>query len=151
MEKSFSICFDHFTALNDLPTADRALVEAARQATALAHAPYSNFRVGAAARLQSGEIVVAANCESEVFPSGMCAERVLLYNLQTNYGKYRIEALAIASQPDEHECYPCGACRQSLLDAERRQQSPIRVIMSSRTTATVVASAATLLPFSFRL
>lgn len=151
MEKQLSITYHHFEAIDLMPQADQELVKAAREATRMAHAPYSNFRVGAAARLESGEVVTAANCESEVYPSGMCAERVLLYNLQTLYAKQRIEALAIVSEPAERECYPCGACRQTLLDAQKRQQSPIRIIMSGGATATVVEDAELLLPFSFKL
>ena len=63
----------------------------------------------------------------------------------------KIEALAIVSSPSERECYPCGACRQALLDAEKRQQNPIRIIMASDSTATVVESAEVLLPFTFKL
>ncbi len=51
----------------------------------------------------------------------------------------------------ERECYPCGQCRQVLLDAERRQRSPIRIIMSGAGGATVVDSAVRLLPFTFQL
>lgn len=151
MERNLAITYHHFEALEELPVADRELIEAARKATEKAFAPYSNFRVGAAARLRSGEIVSAANCESEVFPSGMCAERVLLYNLQINHADDPIEAFAIASEPAERECYPCGNCRQTLLDAEKRQQSPIRIIMSGKESATMVNSAEVLLPFSFKL
>ena len=151
MEKIFNFTFDHFDSLEKMPTPDRSLIEAAREATKKAHAPYSNFRVGAAARLEGGEVVTAANCESEVYPSGMCAERVLLYNLQTSYADRVIESIAIASNPAPRECYPCGGCRQTLLDAEHRQQKPIRIIMSGAETATVVGSAETLLPFSFKL
>ncbi|MBQ2429293.1 MAG: cytidine deaminase, partial [Alistipes sp.] len=59
--------------------------------------------------------------------------------------------MAIASDPSERECYPCGACRQVMLDAERRQQSPIRIIMAGGGTASVVESAEVLLPFTFKL
>ena len=150
MEKTINISYEHYT-LDTLPTADSELTKAAFEATAQAYAPFSGFKVGAAARLSSGKILSAANCESEVFPSGMCAERSLLYFLQTNHPDDAIVAIAIASSPDEHECYPCGGCRQALLDAQRRQQSPIRIIMGSGTSASVVDSAEILLPFSFRL
>ena len=151
MEKTLAITYHHFDSLESLPKADWELVQAARKATEKAFAPYSKFRVGAAALLRSGEVVSAANCESEVYPSGMCAERVLLYHLQINHADDPIVAFAIASVPAERECYPCGSCRQTLLDTQKRQQSPIRIIMSSAESATVVDSAEELLPFSFKL
>ena len=90
-------------------------------------------------RLEDGTILTASNQESEVFPSGMCAERSLLYYLQANFSGVRIVALATASVPGERECYPCGACRQVLADTEKRQGSPIRVVMCSGHSATAVS------------
>lgn len=150
MTQTINISYEHYT-LDTLPTSDSELVEAAFEATRQAYAPFSGFKVGAAARLRSGEIITAANCESEVFPSGLCAERSLLYHYATNHADNPIEAMAIASNPSERECYPCGACRQVMLDTENRQQSPIRIIMAGGGTATVVKSAKDLLPFIFKL
>jgi cytidine deaminase len=150
MAQTINISYEHYT-LDTLPTSDSELVKAAFEATQQAYAPFSGFKVGAAARLRSGEIITAANCESEVFPSGLCAERSLLYHYATNHADNPIEAMAIASNPSERECYPCGACRQVMLDTENRQQSPIRIIMAGGGTATVVKSAKDLLPFTFRL
>ena len=70
---------------------------------------------------------------------------------QANYADDPIETLAIASNPSARECYPCGQCRQVMVDVERRQGSPMRVIMSGNGTATVVDTAARLLPFTFVL
>lgn len=151
MEKRFTFDYHHYADLGELPEADRRLVIEAERATATAHAPYSSFRVGAAARLRSGRILRGSNFESEVYPAGLCAERSLLFYAQANHADDPIEALAIASQPSERECYPCGQCRQVLLDVERRQGSPLRVIMSGNGTATAVDSAAQLLPFTFTL
>lgn len=150
MTQTINISYEHYT-LDTLPTSDSELVKAAFEATTQAYAPFSGFKVGAAARLRSGEIITAANCESEVFPSGLCAERSLLYHYATNHANNPIEAMAIASNPSERECYPCGACRQVMLDTENRQQSHIRIIMAGGGTATVVKSAKDLLPFTFRL
>ena len=150
MTQTINISYEHYT-LDTLPTSDSELVKAAFEATQQAYAPFSGFKVGAAARLRSGEIITAANCESEVFPSGLCAERSLLYHYATNHADNPIETMAIASNPSERECYPCGACRQVMLDTENRQQSPIRIIMAGGGTATVVKSAKDLLPFTFRL
>lgn len=148
MEKRFGFDYEHYTAL---PAQDRQLVDEALRATATAFAPYSKFRVGAAARLKSGKILHGSNQESEVFPAGLCAERSLLFHWGAQHADDPIEAIAIASNPSERECYPCGQCRQVLLDVERRQGAPIRVIMSGGGTASVVNSAEKLLPFTFRL
>ena len=145
------ISYEHYDSLEELDAMDRALVKEAEEATATANARYSNFRVGAAVRLRSGRTLHASNFESEVYPAGLCAERSLLFYVEANYGDDAIEALAIASNPSERECYPCGQCRQVIVDVERRQQSPIRVIMSGAGTATVVDSAEKLLPFTFKL
>lgn len=151
MKQSLDISYEHYDSLEELDAADRALVKEAEEATATANARYSNFRVGAAVRLRSGRTLHASNFESEVYPAGLCAERSLLFYVEANYGDDAIEALAIASNPSERECYPCGQCRQVIVDVERRQQSPIRVIMSGAGTATVVDSAEKLLPFTFKL
>ncbi len=151
MEKQYRIDYEHYAALSELPEADRRLVAEARQATERSYAPYSKFRVGAAARLRSGRILHGSNSESEVFPAGLCAERTLLFYAEANHADDPIEALAIASDPSERECYPCGQCRQVLVDVERRQGSPIRVIMSGNGSASVVDEAAKLLPFTFIL
>ncbi len=151
MEKQFRFDYEHYASLDELSEADRQLVEAAQEATTRAHAPYSHFRVGAAARLRSGRILHGSNFESEVYPAGLCAERSLLFYAQANYADDPIETLAIASDPSERECYPCGQCRQVMVDVERRQGAPMRVIMSGNGTASAVATATMLLPFTFIL
>ncbi|MDE6827385.1 MAG: cytidine deaminase [Alistipes sp.] len=151
MNTQYRIDYEHYDSLDALSEADRTLVAEAGRATANAHAPYSRFRVGAAARLRSGRIICGSNIESEVYPAGLCAERTLLFYAQANYADDPVETLAIASVPSERECYPCGQCRQVMVDVERRQGSPMRVIMSGNGTASIVASAADLLPFTFIL
>ena len=151
MKKSLQLDYIKAEHIEDLPIADRDLIVEAQRAVELAYAKYSGFKVGAAVRLRSGEVLRSANSESEVFPSGLCAERSLLYYAEANYADDPIEALAIASNPSERECYPCGGCRQVILDVERRQGSPIRVIMSGNGSASIVESAQLLLPFTFQL
>lgn len=151
MKRTMDISYEHYANLQELPEADRTLVAEAVEATANANAPYSNFHVGAAVRLRSGNTYHASNFESEVFPAGLCAERSLLFYIEANYANDPVESLAIASNPSERECYPCGQCRQVIVDVERRQKSPIRVIMSSANSATIVDSAEKLLPFTFKL
>ena len=151
MKKTLDISYEHYASIAELEELDRSLVAEAEEATKTANAPYSNFHVGAAVRLKSGRTLHASNFESEVYPAGLCAERSLLFYVEANYANDPIEALAIASVPSERECYPCGACRQVLLDVERRQGTPIRIVMAGGGTATVVESAESLLPFNFKL
>ena len=103
MEKQFCFNYEHYAALAELSDADRELVREAERATANANAPYSKFRVGAAARLRSGKILYGSNFESEVYPAGLCAERTLMFYAQANYADDPIETLAIASDPSERE------------------------------------------------
>ncbi len=151
MEKQFCFNYEHYKAVGEMSETDRQLITEAERATANAHAPYSKFRVGAAARLRSGKILYGSNFESEVYPAGLCAERSLMFYAEANFADDPIETLAIASNPSERECYPCGQCRQVMVDVERRQQSPMRVIMSGNGSASAVESASLLLPFTFTL
>ncbi len=146
-------CFDfrQYRTQQELPEQERLLIGKAAEACGSAYAPYSGFRVGAAALLDDGEILCASNQESEVFPSGMCAERSLLYYVQSNRSGRKVRALAIASLPASRECSPCGACRQVIADTEKRQGAPIRLILCGACSATVVESARALLPFTFEL
>ena len=150
--KTKLICdYEHYASPAELPESDRVLVAEAERATRHSHAPYSKFRVGAAARLASGKVLHAGNFESEVFPGGLCAERSLLFYVETNFPDDPIETLAIASEPSQRECYPCGQCRQVMVDVERRQGHPMRIVMSGGGTASVVDTAEKLLPFTFKL
>ena len=151
MKQILEISYSHYTSLEELTAEDLALVREAEEATKNANAAYSHFHVGAAVRLLSGKTLHASNFESEVYPAGLCAERSLLFYVEANYANDPIVALAIASNPSERECYPCGQCRQVIVDVERRQKSPIRVIMTGAGSATVVDSAELLLPFTFKL
>lgn len=151
MKSTINIPYERYENPKEMSPADAELIAEARQATQHSYAPFSGFKVGAAARLKSGRIIIGANRESEVYPSGLCAERVLLFSHQANYADDAIEAIAIASDPAPRECYPCGACRQTLIDVERRQGQPLRIIMAGEESATVVESAESLLPFKFKL
>lgn len=151
MKIDFTFSFDHYASRDEVPEDERRLIEQAESACDTAYAPYSQFKVGAAALLESGRTVIGSNQESEVFPAGICAERNLLFNHQALSPDDRIVKLAIASVPSERECYPCGICRQVLVDVEKRQNKPIRVLMCSGSTVSAVDTAKHLLPFTFEL
>ncbi len=145
------IKYNHYTAQSEMGVEVQELIAQARRAALSSYSPHSHFAVGAAARLASGVVICAANVESEVYPAGICAERNLLFNAATAYPSDSIVELAVTSLSTSEECYPCGLCRQTILDTERRQGSPIKVIMAGSDSATVVESASALLPFAFKL
>ncbi len=90
------------------------LFEAARAAFENAHAPYSNFRVGAALRARSGRIFCGANVENASYPEGNCAEASAIAAMVAAGERQITEALVVAS--GERLCTPCGGCRQRLAE-----------------------------------
>ena len=90
------------------------LIRAALEAGKNACAPYSNFRVGAAVLVQTGEIVKGCNIESASFGLTCCAERVALFNALSQ-GFRQFIAIAVAADFKDGPM-PCGACRQLLIE-----------------------------------
>jgi cytidine deaminase len=86
------------------------LIEAAKQARENAHAPYSNFRVGAALRSTSGRIFSGCNVENATYGLTMCAERVAIFKAISE-GERGFSAIAVVTDT-EVLTTPCGACRQ---------------------------------------
>lgn len=141
--------------LDDLSASDRALVEEARRATRRAYAPYSHFHVGAALRLDNGEVVTGANQENAAFPSGTCAERTACYYAHARYPQAQFDTIAIAAADDDgvepsNPISPCGACRQALLEYETLKGSGVRVLLAGRDgLVQCVGSIRDLLPLAF--
>jgi cytidine deaminase len=86
------------------------LIEAAKQARENAHAPYSNFRVGAALRSTSGRIFGGCNVENATYGLTMCAERVAIFKAVSE-GERGFSAISVVTDT-EVLTPPCGACRQ---------------------------------------
>ena len=130
------------------------MLNAAYEAVETAFAPYSKFKVGAAARLSNGLIILGSNQESASYPVGICAERTLLNSIGSQYPKETITGMAISYIPhgveSDHPLSPCGMCRQSLLDYELRYKAPIRLILAGKTgKIMLIPSASNILPFGF--
>ena len=83
---------------------------AAKQARENAHAPYSNFRVGAALRGSSGRIFSGCNVENATYGLTVCAERVAIFKAISE-GERGFSAIAVVTDT-ETLTPPCGACRQ---------------------------------------
>jgi cytidine deaminase len=88
-------------------------IEAARSASLRAYAPYSNFRVGAAALTEAGAIYAGCNVENASYGLSMCAERNAVAGVVAADNHNKIRLVAVVS-PDSAPCFPCGACRQVL-------------------------------------
>ena len=129
------------------------LVDIAKRKTQDAYCPYSHFHVGAAVLLADGQIVTGANQENAAYPSGLCAERTTLFAANANHPLTPVIALALACYTNGHftkdVASPCGACRQVMLETEKRFGTPIKVILYSEAGCYVFDSAADLLPLSF--
>jgi cytidine deaminase len=89
-----------------------ALIAAARTAREHAHAPYSNFRVGAAVRAKSGRVFTGCNVENATFGLTLCAERVAIFKAISE-GERGFDAVAVVADTDKLTP-PCGSCRQIL-------------------------------------
>lgn len=155
MEKVTHIfSFVKYDNIDSLNPKDKALLEQARKATSLAYAPYSKFHVGAAMQLSNGITVSAGNQENASFPAGICAERVALATVSSQYPDCKIETIAISydnkTGKSERPVSPCGICRQSLAEWEQRQNSHIKLILGGiKGEVYMIESAASLLPLAF--
>lgn len=137
-----------------LDPADRELLNQARAALEHAYAPYSEFRVGAAARLADGTVVTGWNTENAAYPMCLCAEPAALAAAAHQRPGTPVVALAVTvrapRQTVDRPATPCGSCRQQLAEHESRFGTPIRLVLRGQTGPVwVFAAASELLPFGF--
>ena len=142
-----------FVNESELSKEDLELVNRAKEATNNSYANYSHFNVGAALRLENGDIIIGANQENAAFPSGLCAERTAVFAAQAQHPDQPIEALAIAAKNVngfiKEPISPCGPCRQVILEVEDRYKKPVRIILYGTDGIYIIKSVKDLLPFSF--
>ena len=152
-ERQLSIKYTVYESLEELPKEAKALMEVAIQTRKKAYSPYSQFKVGAAVLLENGQIFVGSNQENAAYPSGLCAERVAIYQASTQCPSEKIKMICVsgsAELPTKYPVSPCGACRQSLSEYETKQQQPICVYFMGAEGAIVQTdSIKDLLPFLF--
>ena len=139
---------------SELSTSDKELLEAAEIAANNAYAPYSQFYVGAALKLENGETVLGTNQENVAYPSGLCAERVALFSASTNYPNQVVETMAITVNTSMSKLTeplsPCGNCRQVIMEYQNKQKKPIRLILGGQEDVVwIFEDSAALLPFGF--
>jgi cytidine deaminase len=153
-QEDYHFSYEVYDSITELSEQDALLLSEARKTTAAAYAPYSNFNVGAVAKLINGEIVKGTNQENASYPVGICAERSLLSSAASLFPNIAIDTMAISYDNTKgisnRPISPCGMCRQALVEYEERVKQPIRLILSGQDGAVIVVEkASALLPFSF--
>ena len=100
--------------MSNVEPALETLLEDARAVARNSYSPYSGFKVGAALRLQTGEVVTGVNVENVSYGVTLCAERSALVRAVSEFGPgIRVAAIAVANL-NNAASPPCGACRQML-------------------------------------
>ena len=120
------------------------MLKAAREARERAHAPYSNFHVGAAVLDEQGRIHEGCNVENAAYPVGTCAEANAIAAMIVGGGKRALAMLVLGE--GEHLIPPCGGCRQRLREFAG-DDTPILVADPRRVRARFTLGE--LLPMSF--
>ena len=91
------------------------LIKECHSAKTKAYAPYSRFRVGAAILCQDGKIFQGCNVENASHGQGICAERAAIVTA-VSHGYRRFKAIAVTTDIVDKLSYPCGACRQYIIE-----------------------------------
>ena len=127
---------------------DKELLDKAKQVRKVAHAPYSNYRVGAALLDNEGNVHIGCNVENASYPEGNCAETSAIAAMVAAGGR-RIDTIAIVGEPIESRpCTPCGGCRQRIHEFS---DSDTRIILLQADGELLEFSVSGLLPASFSL
>jgi cytidine deaminase len=154
-KESIAVHYKTFSSLQELNEQQRMLVSKAEEAMKRAYSPYSKFQVGTALLLDDETIVEGNNQENVAYPSGLCAERVALFYAHAQYPQKKILSIAIRTQntvePDENQfVFPCGSCRQVILEMEGSQQQQIHIIVANaKGEGIIVESIHQIMPFGF--
>jgi cytidine deaminase len=146
--------FSVFESVQELPNDIQNLMSQAIKVRKNAYAPYSKFKVGAALLLNNGKIVLGSNQENAAYPSGLCAERVAVFQAGSIYPEAKILKMAITAASDTNQTTapipPCGSCRQSIAEYEIKQETPIEIYFMGEIGAVYKSdSLKNLLPFMF--
>jgi cytidine deaminase len=149
--KTIQVNYKEGNDLNAFDAKTKDLIEQTIAFSKNAYAPYSNFHVSACLILDNGKVVKGTNVENASYPVSICAERTLLSHTVSNYPSNKIEKIAIYVDKNLSEPVPpCGVCRQTLLEVEKRQEQDIEVILISQSgTYIVFEKCSDLLPLYF--
>jgi cytidine deaminase len=143
-----------FESFEELSQSEKEFMNQAIAIRKKAYAPYSKFQVGAAIVLDNGVVLQGSNQENAAYPSGLCAERVVIFYAGANYPNNKITKLFISATPSDRDSEnpipPCGSCRQSIAEYEIKQDLPIEIyFMGAKGAVYKSDSLKNLLPFMF--
>lgn len=122
---------------------EKELLQKAEAAKKMAYVPYSRFPVGAALLTKSGRVFTGCNIECASYSGTNCAERTALFKAISE-GEREIEAIAVVSD-NESYTFPCGICRQVILEFGR----DIKIILGNKNGEIKVFTIEELLPNCF--
>lgn len=95
------------------------LIASAIAARENSYAPYSHYQVGAALLADNGQIIRGCNIENAAYTPTNCAERTAFFKAVSE-GIRGFRAIAVAGGPAGEEisqfAYPCGVCRQVMME-----------------------------------
>ena len=153
-KKKISFELSEFQSPQELDVQFQKLLQVAEESRANAYAPYSNFKVGAAVLLANDEIVIGNNQENASYPSGLCAERVAVFQAGARFPGVPIKAIAISAGSSkisvDKPAAPCGNCRQAIAEYELKQDQPITLILRGEEGPVYkIDSIADILPLAF--
>lgn len=154
VKEELKFTIEVYESSEELNQDDAFLLSEARSVTQFAYAPYSNFQVGAAAKMANGEFVAGTNQENASYPAGFCAERTLISTASSLHPGIAIETMAVTYNnlkgDSDAPVSPCGICRQVISEFQNRFKKPIRIILSGMTgKVQVIDNAGYLLPLAF--
>lgn len=146
--------FAVFENSEELSSNDKILFSKAVEARTKAYAPYSKFSVGASLLLENGLILTGSNQENAAYPSGICAERVAIWNAASQYPNLKIKKIFISAKSSLHKVNqpvsPCGACRQAISEYEVKQADNIEIFFTGETGKIIKSNSINdLLPLAF--
>ncbi|MBR0576627.1 cytidine deaminase [Proteiniclasticum sp. BAD-10] len=107
----------------------KELIEAALTARENAYVPYSQFKVGSAVLTEDGQIISGCNIENASYGATNCAERTAIFNA-VSQGHRHIKALAVVGDTSTFT-YPCGICRQVMVEFALNKDIPIIIVKNS--------------------
>jgi len=142
--------------LESLSQEKQSFIKRSKEASLQSHAPYSEFYVGCSVLHENGSIGLGSNQENASFPSGLCAERVALFESSKTLETNKVMEIAVYATSTKYEVpkmlVPCAGCLQVISDIRNRQKQAIKIWMwDGDKTVFVAEDVSQFLPFHFEL